>query len=102
MLFSAPALSPQTRVLTDVEIQKIKKAGDINRLRNSEFTPAGLMEYLELRGVENHLIVYKQAVLETGWFKSGSFTEFYNLFGMKVPRIRENLVRGSGLSLIHI
>lgn len=96
ILFSTPVLSPQTRGIAGYEIEQIKKAEDISKLRKSEFTPDRLLEYLKLRNVRNRLIVYRQAVLETGWFKSGSFTEFSNLFGMKVPRIRVSLVRGSG------
>ena len=65
-------------------------------IRASEFTPELLWEYLRTAGIQHKDIVYRQAVLETGWFRSGSFTEYNNLFGMKVPKMRTNKVGGEG------
>ena len=42
-------------------------------------------------------VVYKQAILETGWFKSRSFLEHKNAFGMKRPRVRKTTAIGKAL-----
>jgi hypothetical protein len=52
------------------------------------FTPKLLMEYLVRLGVKSPEIVFKQAVLETGWFSSYLFRTNHNLFGMNYPRMR--------------
>jgi len=53
-----------------------------------EFSVENLREYLEFRKVRNKEIVYAQAVLETGEFRSTIFKENNNLFGMKYPLVR--------------
>lgn len=68
----------------------------IDEIQSSRFAPELLWEYIGLAGIQHRDIVYRQAILETGWFTSGSFAEFNNLFGMKVPRIRVDRVAGSG------
>ena len=66
-------------------------------IKASEFTPDLFFEYINLMGVKSPGIVYSQAILETGWFRSNSFSDYNNLFGMKEPKIRPNLVTGVGL-----
>lgn len=43
----------------------------------------GLWEALEYYGIHHKEIVYAQAILETGHFKSGGCTRDNNLFGLK-------------------
>ena len=43
----------------------------------------------------NPFLLYSQARLETGNFKSAIYKENHNLFGMKQARIRENLATGT-------
>lgn len=70
----------------------------IQELENSKFSKKNLIKYLELLEIDNKDIVLKQAILETGWFNSSLFKEGNNLFGMKVPKIRESVANGSYLS----
>lgn len=52
-----------------------------------EFTPENLKMVIKELGIHNPDVVYKQAVLETGNFKSRIFLENNNCFGFKVfPR----------------
>jgi hypothetical protein len=53
-----------------------------------EFTPENLMLQIKRSGVRFPEIVFAQAVIETGHFKSTIFMEGNNLFGMKVARSR--------------
>lgn len=46
----------------------------------------GLWEALEYYDVHHKEIVYAQAVLETGWFKSGGCRKGNNLFGLRGKR----------------
>ena len=69
----------------------------MNDFRNSSFTPALLYEALVHIGVQNPEIVFKQSVLETGWFTSSSFKDYNNPFGMKEPTHRETLCTGTVL-----
>ena len=61
---------------------------------DSTFTPQKLVMYLREVGVKHAEIVYAQAVLETGNFKSKSFRLCNNLFGMKVARSRPTTALG--------
>lgn len=48
--------------------------------------------------IEHPDIVYAQALLETGHFKSKIFNENNNLFGMKLPCTRKTLATGENLN----
>lgn len=65
-------------------------------LRSLPFTPQHLRLALEIN-VRYPEIVYKQALLETGWFKSKSFLIGNNFSGMKKPRIRKTTAIGKYL-----
>ena len=52
------------------EIQKVTRKNKIERLKTSEFTLSNFLEYLQAREVSDDSIVTKQAIIETGWFKS--------------------------------
>lgn len=51
--------------------------------KESEFTPVNLQKYIIEKKLKHPHIVYAQALLETGEFKSTIFKENNNLFGMK-------------------
>jgi len=60
----------------------------IVKIKGIEFSPENLRRYIKLCGIRFSDIVYAQAVLETGGFKSTIFLESFNCFGMKVARSR--------------
>jgi flagellum-specific peptidoglycan hydrolase FlgJ len=60
----------------------------IVNIKGIEFSPENLMAYIKMCGIRFSDIVYAQAVLETGGFKSMIFLESFNLFGMKVASSR--------------
>jgi uncharacterized FlgJ-related protein len=68
---------------------------EILLLEQSEFTYDNLVRYLTLTNVESKEIVLRQSILETGWFKSSLFKKGNNLFGMRVPKVRETASNGS-------
>jgi hypothetical protein len=53
------------------------------------FSPDSLYGYLQRIGMKYPRIVYKQALLESGRFKSDLFKNANNLFGMRMPNIRK-------------
>lgn len=59
-----------------------------------KFTKQALIEYIKEKGIIHPDIVFAQAVLETGNFKSCIFRENNNLFGMKLAKIRETTAIG--------
>lgn len=65
-------------------------------IESLEFTPELLMEYLVRLKVKSPKIVFKQAVLETGWFTSEVFRNNNNLFGMNHPGTRPSLSKFKG------
>ena len=70
---------------------KIEKEKNIDSLK---FSSENLLKVLKIYKVKNYHIVYKQAVLETGHFKSNMFKNNNNLFGMKHPNVRETTSLG--------
>ena len=64
-------------------------------IENSEFSEEFLKEYVGLIEVNHKNIVIAKSMLETGNYTSKIFKENNNLFGMKRPLIRPNLVTGS-------
>jgi hypothetical protein len=48
-----------------------------------ELTIESLIRYLRLNGIDNPLPIVRQAIHETGWFKSRACLEDNNLFGMQ-------------------
>lgn len=65
--------------------------------QEQSFSPQVFYEALEFVGIQNPEVVFKQAVLETGWFTSSSFKDYNNPFGMKEPRCRETLCKSTEL-----
>lgn len=58
------------------------------------FSPDSLYGYLQRIGMKYPRIVYKQALLESGRFKSDLFRNANNLFGMRMPNIRQTTAIG--------
>lgn len=52
-------------------------------IKKDEFSPTNLRLYLQEKKIKHIEIVYAQAILETGEFKSPIFKQNNNLFGMK-------------------
>lgn len=61
------------------------------------FSKEALLEYIKLHDSVYYKPIMQQAILETGWFKSGSFKNHNNLFGMKYANRRPNKITGKGL-----
>jgi len=57
---------------------------------NSEFSIELFYKALKHQGIKNPEIVLRQAILETGWFKSKLFIKHNNPFGMKYAKVRKN------------
>lgn len=60
----------------------------------NQITYEKLYEQILESGIKFPEVVFAQAVLETGHFKSQLFKDANNLFGMKVPKKRETLAIG--------
>jgi len=69
--------------------------------QTSDFTPQLFYEALVFVGIQNPEIVFKQSILESGWFNSQSFQKYNNPFGMKQPVHRETLCIGTELGHGH-
>lgn len=54
-----------------------------------------LYDEIVRNGIDHPEIVFAQAILESGHFKSKVFRENRNLFGMKMPRSRKTLAKKS-------
>lgn len=74
-----------TEIKTNV---RYVEAEMIVKIKGIEFSPENLRRYIKLCGIRFPDIVYAQAVLESGNFRSSRFLESNNLFGMKVARSR--------------
>jgi len=66
----------------------------LNQSENESFTPDHLYHYLRDVNVSFPDIVYAQAIIESGNFKSNIFKTNNNLFGMKVAKQRPTLALG--------
>lgn len=75
-----------------------KNVGAVNEEINSSFTREALIEEIKCHGFKYPDLILAQAVLESGHFKSTVFKENNNLFGMRQPRKRYTLCKGSNLN----
>jgi len=98
LLFMTANLDAPIRKITCSEIteqiRRVKQKLMMEKALNEPFSPELFFEMLKMH-VEHPEIVMRQAILETGWFTSKSFTEGNNAFGMRQPRIRYTLAIGS-------
>lgn len=60
-----------------------------------EFSPQSLMKTIKDSGIVFPDIVWSQSAIETGYWKSKIFNENNNLFGMKMPRVRQHTAIGT-------
>lgn len=67
----------------------------MHQIENQPFSVRLLQEYINLCQIKNPDVVMAQAVLETGNFSSKIFHENHNLFGMRLPVVRETVAIGS-------
>jgi len=75
-------------------IDKIYEDEIVVLIDKDKFTEKRLVEHLKKLNVKYPEIVYAQAKLETGYFKSKFFLENNNLFGMKLAYIRPTVAKG--------
>jgi uncharacterized FlgJ-related protein len=86
-----------------VEVQdKIKLYNDfqdrkfIENISNTEFSSKNLQRLINIL-CKHPEIVYNQARLESNEFKSRLFLDYNNLFGMKVPSVRQTTAIGEAM-----
>ena len=79
-------------------LTKKTKEANPNEAINDSFTKETLIEEIKCHGFKYPDIVLAQAVLESGHFKSDVFKENNNLFGMRQPKKRYTLCKGSNLN----
>jgi len=63
-------------------------------IKEDKLTPENILNYIEEIGIIHSKIVYKQAIVETGWFKSKLCVKHNNLFGMHYTTKRPNKISG--------
>ncbi len=83
---SAPNLSEYQTELKQENMMRITR---LNELMVADFSPENLKELLILLKAPEPNIIFNQAKLESGWFKSRLFIYQNNLFGMHYPRTRD-------------
>jgi uncharacterized FlgJ-related protein len=65
------------------------------KAENLELTNKNVWNTIQSAGIKHADIVFAQAILESGHFKSKLVKTNNNLFGMKLPKIRETTAIGS-------
>lgn len=85
-------LGLSTKVLLDMYKENHSVSDVVIKLEQPEFLlkspEEGLIEALDYYGVEHPDIVYAQAILETGHFRSKVYKEYNNLFGLYNSRTK--------------
>jgi hypothetical protein len=59
-----------------------------------QFTIELFLKALYFQEIESPGIVYRQAIIETGWFTSELFEKANNIFGIRLARIRKTTATG--------
>lgn len=90
----AAVCPPIPQYTRDVFIFRVKKQVFENSVYTMPLTTSLLYEGLIYAGIKEPDIVYKQAIIETGWFTSELFTDANNIFGMRMPRVRPTTAIG--------
>lgn len=70
----------------------------IQAIKSSEFSEELLKEYIGWNYPNSSEVVIKQFILETGWFRSDSFTKYNNICGMRLARVRKTTATGTALN----
>jgi uncharacterized FlgJ-related protein len=87
----APPLEDKTNV------KEVNKLYQLKSFDTKAFSKENFIAYVTLMDSVNAKPIIQQALLETGWFKSGSFKHYNNIFGMKYANKRANKISGKGL-----
>lgn len=87
----------QTIEVAKIEFVRHSILQEIAELEKSELNIENLVKYLELKEIKDAKIVLQQAILESGWLRSGSARNYNNLFGMKYANRRPTTATGTGL-----
>jgi uncharacterized FlgJ-related protein len=75
-----------------------KSEEDKNEEINNGFSKEALIDEIKCQGFKYPDLILAQALLETGHFKSPVFKENNNTFGMRLPKVRQTLAKGSNLN----
>lgn len=75
----------------------MKRNMELRSFDTRSFSKEALLEYIKLHDSVYYKPIMQQAILETGWFTSGSFKKYNNLFGMKYANRRPNKVTGKAM-----
>jgi len=95
ILCSIAGYSPQiSNEQRQAYIYEAKKYMFYNEVFDKPFSPELLKQALFFEGIKSPEIVFIQAQIETGYFKSDLFLNANNLFGMRYPRIRDTYASG--------
>jgi hypothetical protein len=94
-LLTLVAGCPQTNTEQKADlIYSVQKALFYQEVFEKPFSPELLWAALIFEDIKSPEIVYKQAQLETGNFTSELFIKANNLFGMKLPHVRDTYADG--------
>jgi len=77
------------------DLVKKSKTSNLKSNQLLPFSEKNLGQELKNQGVMYPDVAMAQSMLETGYFKSGIFLDNNNLFGMKHPKQRQTLSKGS-------
>lgn len=88
--------APEYPVSTKVLFQEWNDRRFIENISSTEFSADNLKRLIDIL-CKHPEIVYTQARLESGEFKSKLFLDYNNLFGMKVPAIRPTMAIGEAM-----
>jgi uncharacterized FlgJ-related protein len=78
-------------------LKEMNKLYQLKSFETKEFSKENFIAYVTLMDSVNAKAIIQQAILETGWFKSGSFRHYNNLFGMKYANKRATKISGKKL-----
>jgi hypothetical protein len=91
LVFLLGNLSGQVTVNRKIVIKQVNPVVEPDTNDYSEFNEDNLKHLIKVLNIQHPDIVYAQAVLESGNFKSELFLRNHNLFGMGVPSNRRML-----------
>lgn len=90
-LNSEPSFAPNlSKYQLEQKQSNMRRMIRLNELMSASFSPENLMELIVLLDMPSPEIIFKQAKLETGWFRSNLFKNHNSIFGMHYPRVRDS------------
>jgi len=84
-------------LIYEANTKEIDKLYQLKSFDTKAFSKENFIAYVTLMDSVNAKPIIQQAILETGWFKSGSFKNYNNIFGMKYANKRANKISGKGV-----